>query len=115
MAPVEFLPDDQASAYGRFPSGFTRGELERYFFLDDVDRGLVQTKRRPHDKIAGARRAAAHRRGADRAAPLTPRRLGLLARGELLSLSPTETTRVPDALLENRAIAARSTGSDHGV
>ncbi len=36
--PVEFLSDDQASAYGRFPSGFTRAELERYFFLDFTDR-----------------------------------------------------------------------------
>jgi hypothetical protein len=44
--PVEFLSDDQASAYGRFTSGFTRAELERYFFLDDVDRGLIEPKRR---------------------------------------------------------------------
>jgi hypothetical protein len=46
---VEFLSDDQV--YGRFPSGFTRGELERYFFLDDVDRGLVEAKRRPHNRL----------------------------------------------------------------
>lgn len=28
---VEFLSDNQASAHGRFPSGFARGELELYF------------------------------------------------------------------------------------
>jgi hypothetical protein len=49
---VEFLSDDQM--YGQFPSGFTRGELERYFFLDDVDRGLVEAKRRPHNRLGFA-------------------------------------------------------------
>jgi hypothetical protein len=49
--PVEFLSDDQASAYGRFTSGFTRTELERYFFLDDVDRALIEPKRREHNKL----------------------------------------------------------------
>ena len=52
--PVEFLSDDQASAYGRFTSGFTRAELERYFFLDDVDRGLIEPKRRDHNKLGYA-------------------------------------------------------------
>jgi hypothetical protein len=49
--PVEFLSDDQPSAYGRFSSGFTRAELERYFFLDDVDHGLIEPKRRDHNKL----------------------------------------------------------------
>ncbi|HSK89835.1 MAG TPA: DUF4158 domain-containing protein [Euzebyales bacterium] len=52
--PVEFLSDDQASAYGRFTSGFTRTELERYFFLDDVDRALIEPKRREHNKLGFA-------------------------------------------------------------
>jgi len=52
--PVEFLSDDQASAYGCFTSGFTRAELERYFFLDDVDRGLIEPKRRDHNKLGFA-------------------------------------------------------------
>ncbi|MGH3899773.1 MAG: DUF4158 domain-containing protein [Pseudonocardiaceae bacterium] len=52
--PVEFLSDDQASAYGRFTSGFTRAELERYFFLDDVDRALIEPKRRDHNKLGFA-------------------------------------------------------------
>ncbi|APU15087.1 MULTISPECIES: Tn3 family transposase [Actinoalloteichus] len=52
--PVEFLSDDQASAYGRFPSGFTRAELERYFFLDDVDLALIESKRRDHNRLGFA-------------------------------------------------------------
>ncbi|MFI0715520.1 Tn3 family transposase [Streptomyces inhibens] len=36
--PVEFLTDEQAAAYGRFVEEPTRPELERFFFLDDVDR-----------------------------------------------------------------------------
>ncbi|MFF0145757.1 DUF4158 domain-containing protein [Amycolatopsis sulphurea] len=52
--PVEFLSDEQASAYGRFPGGFTRAELERYFFLDDVDRALIEPKRRDHNKLGFA-------------------------------------------------------------
>lgn len=52
--PVEFLSDDQVSAYGRFTSGFSRAELERYFFLDDVDRALIGSKRRDHNKLGFA-------------------------------------------------------------
>ena len=37
--PVEFLSDEQAAAYGRLPEVLSRAELERYFFLDDVDHG----------------------------------------------------------------------------
>ncbi|GGK52169.1 DUF4158 domain-containing protein [Streptomyces flaveus] len=40
--PVEFLTDDQAEAYGKFVEEPTRPELERFFFLDDVDRDLCQ-------------------------------------------------------------------------
>lgn len=52
--PVEFLPDEQAQSYGRFPAGFTRAELERYFFLDDVDRELIESKRRDHNRLGYA-------------------------------------------------------------
>jgi hypothetical protein len=34
--PVEFLSDEQAAAYGRFDGEWSRSELERFFFLDDV-------------------------------------------------------------------------------
>ncbi|MFD4190516.1 Tn3 family transposase [Amycolatopsis thermoflava] len=49
--PVEFLSDEQAAAYGRLPESLSRAELERFFFLDDVDRGLVEAKRRDHNKL----------------------------------------------------------------
>jgi len=39
--PVEFLTDVQAGAYGRFAGPLSRVELERVFFLDDGDLGLV--------------------------------------------------------------------------
>ncbi|MGW7319985.1 hypothetical protein [Streptomyces sp. NPDC054865] len=48
--PVEFLTDEQAEAYGRFMEEPTRPELERFFFLDDVDRDLGA---RPPGKDAG--------------------------------------------------------------
>ncbi|MGB8940688.1 MAG: Tn3 family transposase [Streptomyces sp.] len=43
--PVEFLSDEQAEAYGRFVEEPTRPELERFFFLDDVDRDLIALRR----------------------------------------------------------------------
>jgi hypothetical protein len=38
LVPVGFLSDEQAQAYGSFAEEPTRPELERFFFLDDVDR-----------------------------------------------------------------------------
>ncbi len=52
--PVEFLSDEQAAAYGRLPEVLSRAELERFFFLDDVDRGLVEAKRRDYNKLGFA-------------------------------------------------------------
>lgn len=37
---------DDFSGTTRFPSGFTRVEWERYFFLDDLDRALVERNAR---------------------------------------------------------------------
>jgi TnpA family transposase len=42
---VEFLTDEQAAAYGRFVEEPTRPELERFFFLDDMDRDLIALRR----------------------------------------------------------------------
>lgn len=38
---MELLTDEQATAYGRFVEEPTRRELERSFFLDNVDRDLI--------------------------------------------------------------------------
>ncbi|MFF9870137.1 Tn3 family transposase [Streptomyces sp. NPDC013953] len=52
--PVEFLTDEQAGAYGRFVEEPTRPELERFFFLDDVDRDLVALRRAQHHQLGFA-------------------------------------------------------------
>jgi hypothetical protein len=52
--PVEFLSDEQARAYGRYRGAPTRVELDRYFLLDDKARGLIEAKRRPHNRLGYA-------------------------------------------------------------
>jgi hypothetical protein len=52
--PVEFLSDDQVATYGRFLGEPTRAELERFFFLDDVDRDLVAKHRGEHNRLGFA-------------------------------------------------------------
>ncbi|HEY9328469.1 MAG TPA: Tn3 family transposase [Streptomyces sp.] len=52
--PVEFLTDEQAEAYGRFAEEPTRPELERFFFLDDVDRDLIALRRTQHHQLGFA-------------------------------------------------------------
>ncbi|MFC4016240.1 Tn3 family transposase [Nonomuraea purpurea] len=51
---VEFLTDEQAAGYGAFGGAPSRAELERYFFLDDADRELIQDKRRDHNRLGFA-------------------------------------------------------------
>lgn len=51
MPVVEFLTDDEASAYGRYGEVPSRADLERVFFLDDEDRELVEHRRGDHMKL----------------------------------------------------------------
>ncbi|MFD8382393.1 DUF4158 domain-containing protein [Streptomyces sp. NPDC059679] len=57
--PVEFLTDEQAAAYGRFVEESTRPELERFFFLDDVDRDLIALRRTTAHQLGFAVQLAA--------------------------------------------------------
>ncbi|MET7621813.1 DUF4158 domain-containing protein [Streptomyces sp. NPDC005408] len=54
--PVEFLSDEQAEAYGTFAEEPTRPELERFFFLDDVDRDLIALRRTEHHRLCAVSR-----------------------------------------------------------
>jgi len=50
--PVEFLTDAQAAAYAAYNGAPSRTELERFFFLDDADRELIEGKRRSHNRLS---------------------------------------------------------------
>lgn len=77
--PVEFLSNEQAAAYGAFAEVPSRAELERYFFLDDADRALVEAKRRPHNRLGYALQLTAVR---------------------YLGVFPDDVTQVPAAVAE---------------
>ncbi|OWA24312.1 Tn3 family transposase [Streptomyces sp. CS057] len=59
--PVEFLTDEQAAAYAAFRGAPSRTELERFFFLDDADRELIEGKRRSHNRLGYALQLTAAR------------------------------------------------------
>lgn len=52
--PVEFLTDEQAAKYAAYDGAPPLTELERFFFLDDVDRALIEPKRRAHNRLGFA-------------------------------------------------------------
>nr|WP_242438836.1 DUF4158 domain-containing protein [Streptomyces sp. CB00455] len=52
--PVEFLTDDSAEVCGKFVEEPTRPELERFFFLDDVDRDLIALRRTQYHQLGFA-------------------------------------------------------------
>lgn len=52
--PVEFLSDEQVAAYGRFAGERSVAELERFFYLDDVDRNLLALRRSDHHRLGFA-------------------------------------------------------------
>ncbi|WUE64688.1 Tn3 family transposase [Streptomyces europaeiscabiei] len=52
--PVEFLTDSQAAAYAAYDGAPSRTELERFFFLDDADRALIEPRRRAYNRLGFA-------------------------------------------------------------
>ncbi|MFI6456234.1 DUF4158 domain-containing protein [Streptosporangium amethystogenes] len=51
---MEFLTDEQAAAYGSFIEEPTQPEMERFFYLDDVDRDLIALRRADHHRLGFA-------------------------------------------------------------
>ena len=49
--PIEFLTDEQAGKYGQFAGVPSRAQLERFFFLNDADRALIEQRRRDHNRL----------------------------------------------------------------
>lgn len=47
----KFLTAAEEAVYGRFTGPPDQSVLERFFFLDDVDRDLVATKRSDHNRL----------------------------------------------------------------
>lgn len=54
FVPVDFLSDEQVATYARFTGVPGRAELERFFFLDDLDRELVAKRRGDHNRLGFA-------------------------------------------------------------
>jgi hypothetical protein len=52
--PEEFLSDEQVAVYRRYNRPPSRAELDRYFFLDDKARGLIEPKRRLYTRLGFA-------------------------------------------------------------
>jgi TnpA family transposase len=48
---IEFLTDEQVARYGRFADAPSQAQLERFFFLDDEDRRVVDRHRRDHNRL----------------------------------------------------------------
>lgn len=52
--PVNFITDEQQAHYGVYPPDLTEAELNKYFHLDDKDRGLIAACRRDYNKLGYA-------------------------------------------------------------
>jgi hypothetical protein len=49
--PVEFLTDEQATAFGRFTEAPSQADLDRFFLLDDADLERIGRRRGAHNRL----------------------------------------------------------------
>lgn len=52
--PVGFLTPEQRDYFGRYVGSPSREELERFFYLSDEDRDVIQTLRGDHSRLGYA-------------------------------------------------------------
>ena len=52
--PVEFLSDEEAAVFGCYAGLLSRAELDRMFYLDDIDLRLVAKRRGDHMRLGFA-------------------------------------------------------------
>ena len=52
--PVNFLTDEQNQSYARYPDNLSQEQLDKYFYLDDKDKELIDACRRDYNKLGYA-------------------------------------------------------------
>ncbi len=52
--PVNFLTDEQNQTYSCYPESLSQEQLDKYFYLDDKDRELINACRRDYNKLGYA-------------------------------------------------------------
>lgn len=52
--PVDFLTEEQYQSYAKYPATLTQGQLDKYFYLDDKDKELIDACRRDYNKLGYA-------------------------------------------------------------
>ena len=52
--PVDFLTDEQYQSYATYPVTLTQEQLDKYFYLDDKDKELIDACRRDYSKLGYA-------------------------------------------------------------